>query len=237
MGLSRWAMRCRAGWRMAATGSRRFAAALRVTGRRPRQGVLPWPYGQAYGHGPLPRRSVAMEAGRPWGGSRCRPDFELEVVDEPVPGVAGRLGLHLARNDAPHRAARDALGPSAMPNAPAAAAQDRRRGYPKYPHRGGAAVQRLPRPGGVPTPGASADRRIASFRAAASTRTTSNPVPERRVALRTTRAARKTLKCPCPPPQTEPPGRQPPTDLSKTLRRKPNNAPENKIATFMQHAG
>ena len=130
----------------------------------------------------------------------ARPDLEHEVVDQPVPGAAGRAGLHPARDDAPHRAAGDALGPGAMPNASASAAQDRHRGDrgdPKYPHRGGATVQRLPRPGRVPALGAPADRRIASRSPRPRPRaTTSNPVPERRVALRTTVAVRLSSACP-----------------------------------------
>lgn len=80
----------------------------------------------------------------------CRPHFEFEVVDQPVPGAARRAGLYPAGDDAPHGASRDrpCLGP--MPHPSATAAQDRRGGHPKYAHRRGPALQRLPRPSRVP---------------------------------------------------------------------------------------
>ena len=138
---------------------------------------------------------------------------------------------------APRYAAPSLPGRNAMPHPAPSAAQDRRRGHPKYPHRGGAPVQRLPRPGRVPAPGASADRRIASLRASASTTTTSNPDPERRVALRITRTAQEAPKYPCAPLPTDPPGLQPPHHSSKMLHKGPNRPSENKIAPFVQHAG
>ena len=125
--------------------------------------------------------------------------------------------------------------PDAMPNASPSATQDRRRGHPKYPHRGCAPFQHLPRPGRVPAPGAPADRRIAPLSSATSPSTTSNPIPERRGALRIARAAQEVLKCHSAPLRTDPPALQSPDDSSKILQRGPNCPPRNKIASFVQH--
>ena len=91
----------------------------------------------------------------------CRPHLKPPVVDESISGDARGPGLHPARDDAPHRTAGHGPCPSAMPNPATAASEARRGGDPKHPHRRGAAVQHLPRPSVVPTPGAPAHRRIA----------------------------------------------------------------------------
>ena len=91
----------------------------------------------------------------------CRPHLKPPVVDESISGDALGPGLHPARDDAPHRTAGHGPCPSAMPNPATAASEARRGGDPKHPHRRGAAVQHLPRPSVVPTPGAPAHRRIA----------------------------------------------------------------------------
>ena len=90
-----------------------------------------------------------------------RPHLEPAVVDESISGGARGLGLHLARDDAPHCTAGHGPCPSAMPNHPTAAIEGRRGGDPKHPHRRGAAVEHLPGPSVVPAPGAPAHRRIA----------------------------------------------------------------------------
>ena len=93
-----------------------------------------------------------------------------------------------------HRTALLGNGPGAgaMPDPSASTAQDRRGGNAKYPYRRGPALQHLPGPGRVPTPGSSAHRRITPRRAATPQRTT--PGPTRSAALR--RPASKRLENP-----------------------------------------
>ena len=128
----------------------------------------------------------------------ARGDMENRIKEQ-------QLAL-FARDVAPHGASRHRACPSAMPHPSPSAAQDRRRDHPKYPHRGGAVVQRLPRPGRVPPPGAPVDRRIAPISSATSPNTTWNPDPDRRVALRITRTAQEAPKYPSAPLPTDPPG-------------------------------
>ncbi len=116
-------------------------------------------------HGALSGQLMGRTGGEPHQGTAARPvrrpDLVHEVVGEPVPGAARGARLHPARDDAPHGASRDGLGPGAMPNDPTTASEGRCGDHPKHPHRCREAVQRLPRRSGVPAPGAPTHRWIA----------------------------------------------------------------------------
>ena len=105
-----------------------------------------------------------------------------------------------------------------LAGAAATAAQDRRGGHPKYPHRRGPALQRLSRPSRVPTARTPAHCRTTSVPAATTPRTTQNPTPERRAALRGVPLLRWLVAAICPQPLLDEPGER--VELRSTHRRR-----------------
>ena len=166
-----------------------------------------------------------------------RPDFEHEVVGEPVPSAARGAGLPAARNDAPHGPAggRPWPGPNAGAFACGCFASERWSPATPAPWRCGS---RAPAPtrtcSGYLYNGSRPDRPELPDRPRIHT-----PGPARGVALRGTTPARGESPSNGPCESLRDPRRRllPSIRDPETLRERPNDSPESRTSGFMQYPG